>query len=103
MNVTEGIDALDPILTVEQAAKLMSVSTKTIYRAIEARTIRFARLGQSKCYRIRLSWLYEWIDRSAEDVLPISEFEITGTKAPPRTANRGPYAREKTPRRGTLK
>lgn len=92
------------LLTVAEAARFAGVSEKTIYRALEARRLKHARIGQSKCYRIRREWLDDWIDDSAVDVEPaVSGFAIEHPVGPPRTARRGPYAQEQTPRRGILK
>lgn len=101
------MDALvspEHLLTVAEAAIFAGVSEKTIYRALESRRLKHARIGQSKCYRIRPEWLDEWIDASAIEVQPaVSGLAIQHAVAPPRTARRGPYAQEQTPRRGFLK
>lgn len=91
-------------LSVAEAAAYIGVSTKTIYRAIESRRLRHARIGQTKCYRIRPEWLDEWIDGAAIEPDPApSEVQIKHAAQPPRTARRGPYAGAQTPRRGILK
>jgi excisionase family DNA binding protein len=92
------------LLTVAEAAGFAGVSEKTIYRALDSRRLKHARIGQSKCYRIRREWLDDWIDDSAVEVEPaVSGFAIERPVSPPRTARRGPYAQEQTPRRGILK
>ena len=91
-------------LSVAEAAEYIGVSTKTIYRAIDSRRLKHARIGQSKCFRIRPEWLDEWIDGAAVEPEPaVSEVAVRHAAAPPRTARRGPYAQAQTPRRGILK
>lgn len=93
-----------PLMNVAEAAKYVGVSTKTIYRALESRQLKHARIGQSKGYRIRREWLDDWINESAVEPEPaVSEVAIIHAVTPPRTARRGPYAQEQTPRRGILK
>ncbi len=48
------------ILTVEEAAKLLKLSTKTIYRLIEDKTLRASKLGRS--WRIRKSDIDDYLD-----------------------------------------
>lgn len=92
------------MLSVAEAASYVGVSTKTIYRALETRRLKHARIGQSKCYRIRSAWLDDWINECTVEPEPaVSEVTIEHAAAPPRTARRGPYAQSKTPRRGILK
>lgn len=80
-------------LSVAEAAAYVGVSSKTIYRAIESRRLKHARIGQSKCFRIRPEWLDDWINASAvEPEHAISEIAIRHATTPPRTARRGPYA-----------
>jgi excisionase family DNA binding protein len=99
----DGQVSHDRLLTVAEAASFAGVSTKTIYRAIDARRIKHARIGQSKCFRIRLQWVNDWIDASSVDVEPsFSEFDIRHPQTPQKTARRGPYAEGQTPRRGFL-
>lgn len=94
----------DHLLAVSEAAAYAGVSTKTIYRALEARRLKHARIGQSKCYRIRREWLDAWIDESAVEVEPaFSDVAFKVPARPPQTARRGPYSQEQTPRRGFLK
>ncbi|MBJ7354371.1 MAG: helix-turn-helix domain-containing protein [Thermoleophilaceae bacterium] len=91
-------------LSVAEAADYIGVSSKTIYRAIESRRLKHARVGQSKCFRIRPEWLDDWINESAVEPEPaVSEVAIRRAVTPPRTARRGPYAQAQTPRRGFLK
>lgn len=100
----EGQTTTRRLLTVNQAAEYAGVSQKTIYRAINARRLTHACIGQSKCYRIRREWLDAWIDESAVEAEPASSgFAIEHPASPPRTARSGPYAQEQTPRRGILK
>lgn len=92
------------LLNVAEAAEYVGVSTKTIYRALEKRRLKHARIGARKGYRIRRQWLDEWIDECAIEPEPaVSEVAIKHAVNPPRTARRGPYAQEQTPRRGILK
>jgi excisionase family DNA binding protein len=92
------------IMNVTQAAEYAGVSSKTIYRAINARRLTHSCIGESKCYRIRREWLDAWIDESAVEAEPASSgVAITHPASPPRTANSGPYAQGQTPRRGILK
>lgn len=91
-------------LSVAEAAAYVGVSTKTVYRALETRRLKHARIGLSKGYRIRPEWLDDWINESAVEPEPaVSEVAIKHAAAPPRTARRGPYAQAQTPRRGFLK
>lgn len=100
----DALVSTEHLLTVAEAARFAGVSEKTIYRALDARRLKHACIGQSKCYRIRREWLDDWIDDSAIDVEPaFSAVEIKSPIAPPRTARGGPYAQEQTPRRGILK
>lgn len=93
-----------PLLNVAEAAEYVGVSTKTIYRALESRDLKHARIGRSKGYRIRREWLDDWIDESVVEPEPaVSEVAIKHPATPPRTARRGPYAQEQTPRRGILR
>lgn len=91
-------------LSVAEAAEYVGVSTKTIYRALEGRRLKHARIGQSKCFRIRPEWLDDWINESAVEPEPaVSEVAIRHTATPARTARRSPYAQAQAPRRGILK
>lgn len=100
----DGRRSTAQILNVTQAAEYAGVSPKTIYRAINARRLTHACIGQSKCYRIRREWLDAWIDESAVEAEPASSvFAIAHPASPPRTAISGPYAQVQTPRRGILK
>jgi len=91
-------------LSVSQAAAYVGVSTKTIYRALETRRLKHARIGLSKGYRIRPEWLDDWINESAVEPEPaVSEVAIKHAVSLPGTARRGPYAQGQTPRRGILK
>lgn len=100
----DGQRSTAQVLNVTQAAEYAGVSPKTIYRAINARRLTHACIGQSKCYRIRREWLDTWIDECAVAAEPASSgFVITQPLGPPRTANSGPYAQGQTPRRGILK
>lgn len=103
MQVKNDATLKDPVLTIAEAAKLARVSTKTIYRALDAGALRCSNLGQRKGYRTRESWLNEWINRNAQEVRAVSELEVRSPTSPPRTARRGPYAAKQTPRRGFLK
>ncbi len=100
----DALVSTEHLLTVAEAARFAGVSEKTIYRALDARRLKHACIGQSKCYRIRREWLDAWIDNSAVEVEPaVSGFAIEQAVTPPRTARSGPYAEEQTPRRGFLK
>jgi excisionase family DNA binding protein len=100
----DALVSTEHLLTVAEAARFAGVSEKTIYRAIEARRLKHARIGQSKCYRIRPQWLDDWIDDCAVEAEPaVSGFAIEHPVSPPRTARSGPYAQGQTPRRGILK
>lgn len=100
----DGQNSTGQVLTVTQAAEYIGVSSKTIYRALDAKRLKYACVGQSKCYRIRREWLDAWFDENAVEAEPASSgLAIERPVNPPRTARRGPYAQEQTPRRGFLK
>lgn len=92
------------LLTVQQTADLVNASTKTIYRAIERGDLRCTNIGASKGIRLSREAVEEWISLCTDDGdRTPNGIEIEHPVTPPKTAKRGPYAREKTPRRGTLK
>ncbi len=53
---------IDPFLTVEEAAKLLKVSTKTVYRRIEKRELKTVLLS-GKSYGIRKSEIEKYLTR----------------------------------------
>jgi excisionase family DNA binding protein len=53
-------------LTAEQAAAHAQLSIKTVYRAVEASTLRAARVGGRRSLRFRAEWIDAWLEASAE-------------------------------------
>lgn len=100
----DGQNPTGQVLTVAEAAEYVGVSQKTIYRALDARSLKHACVGRSKCYRIRREWLDAWIDEcSVEDEPGSSGLATKQPVRPPKTPRNGPYAGKQTPRRGFLK
>lgn len=62
MNTTSfrSIESLPDIIEPADAAEVMHVSTKTIYRLIRCGRLRACRIGRR--YRIRKSWLLDLIE-----------------------------------------
>lgn len=56
---------IDPFLTVEEAARLLKVSTKTVYRRIEKRELKTVLLS-GKSYGIRKSEIEKYLTRNGE-------------------------------------
>lgn len=56
-------DDSEPLLSVEQVAARMGVSTDVVYGALKTGALRGARLG-AKLWRIRESDLWSWFDRN---------------------------------------
>ncbi|AUN38633.1 hypothetical protein ASU32_00255 [Tsukamurella tyrosinosolvens] len=61
--VTEATVDADPILTAPEAAEAMRVHLQTVQALIRRGELRAARVG--RVYRIRKSWLDEYLDRAA--------------------------------------
>jgi excisionase family DNA binding protein len=60
LRVGQQKPVIDPLLTVEEAAKLMKVSTKTVYRRIEKRELNTLLLS-AKSYGIRKSEIEKYL------------------------------------------
>lgn len=79
----------EKLLTTHEAAAYAHVSEKTIRRAIDAKALRHARLGEGAGIRFRLEWIDEWIDsRAAGPVALARVFPISTPKAPKRAVRR---------------
>lgn len=76
----ESTDAPSPWLTVAEAATRARVSTKTIYGAVGAGTLRHARINRRRSLRFLPAWVDAWV--KAENT-PV---EITGAATPLRVA-----------------
>jgi len=62
LKVANDAPVVDPYLTVEEAAKLLKVSTKTVYRRIEGRELKTVLLS-GKSYGIRKSEIEKYLTR----------------------------------------
>jgi excisionase family DNA binding protein len=57
-----------PWRTVKEAAAHARVGVKVIYREIRAGRLRAAVVGGRRDYRVHVSWIDEWLERSAKPV-----------------------------------
>ena len=57
-----------PWLTAVQAAAYAQVSRKTVYRAVEAASLRAARVGGRRSLRFKAAWIDEWLEANAAPV-----------------------------------
>lgn len=64
----ESAGAADPWLTVQAAAELANLSTKTIYGAVRTGRLRAATVGGRRTLRIRTSWVQAWLEADATPV-----------------------------------
>lgn len=62
LKVANDAPVTDPYLTVEEAAKLLKVSTKTVYRRIEGRELKTVLLS-GKSYGIKKSEIEKYLTR----------------------------------------
>jgi len=64
----ESSQALSPWLTADQAANRAHVSSKTIYAAVRANSLRAARIGGRRSLRFLAAWVDAWLEETAKPI-----------------------------------
>ena len=65
MSDDSSVSVASPWMVIAEAAAYLRLSSKTIYRAVEADQLRAARVGGRRSLRFKAEWLDEYMERCA--------------------------------------
>jgi excisionase family DNA binding protein len=90
------------LLTIEQVAEVLQVSTRTVRRAIESRGLRACQIAGRGTWRVRRADLDAWLEERASTPRPrsVDVTPVALAAARPRAARRGTGVLTVTPGMG---
>jgi excisionase family DNA binding protein len=66
--IGSDLSSIDPWLTLRQGAAHAQADEVTLRREIRRGRLRAARIGGRKCFRLRRSWIDEWLERTSTPI-----------------------------------